>query len=71
MIKSIILIYERSLKLIEKGIPISAIKKTGILDDYKKIKFEIDNNHLEKFNDFEQKIKVELKKIEEEYKNHI
>ena len=71
MIKAIILIYERSLKLIEKGIPISAIKKTCLLDEYKRIKFEIDNSSLEKFDDFEMKIKVELKKIDEEYKNHV
>ncbi len=71
MLKVIILIYERALKIIDKGIPISAIKKTGLLDEYKKIKFEIDNSSLDKFNDFELKIKTELKKIEEEYKNHV
>lgn len=71
MLKAIILIYERALKLIEKGIPISVIKNTGLLDKYKKLKFEIANNELEKFDDFELKVKTELKKVQEQYKNHI
>lgn len=71
MLRAIILIYERALSLIEKGIPISAIRKTGLLDEYNKIKFEIDNSSLEKFELFEMKIKTELKKVQEEYKNHI
>ena len=71
MLKSIILMYERGLKIIEKGIPISAIKKTGLFEEYKRLKFEIDNTHLENFDDFEFKVKSEFKKIEEEYKNHI
>ena len=71
MLKAIILIYERALKLIEKGIPISVIKNTGLLDEYKKLKFEIANNELERFDDFELKVKTELKKVQEQYKNHI
>ena len=71
MLKSVILMYERGLKIIEKGIPISAIKKTGLFEEYKRLKFEIDNTHLENFDDFELRIKTEFKKIEEEYKNHI
>lgn len=71
MLKAIILIYERALKLIDKGIPISVIKKTGLLDEYKKLKFQIENNQLEKFDEFELKVKTELKKVQEQYKNHI
>ncbi len=71
MLKAIILIYERALKLIDKGIPISVIKKTGVLDEYKKLKFQIENNQLEKFDEFELKVKTELKKVQEQYKNHI
>ena len=71
MMQTIILLYERSLKLINKGIPISEIKKTKLLDEYKELKNIVPNDDLDKFDDFNLKIKNTLKKIEEEYKEHI
>lgn len=71
MMETIILIYERALKLINKGIPISEIKKTGIMNEYKDLKYNVSNNEIEKINEFDVKIKNKLKKLEDEYKEHI
>lgn len=71
MIQTIILIYERALKLITKGIPISEIKKTQILEEYKLLKDNVTNEELAKIEEFNMKIKNKLKKLEEEYKEHI
>lgn len=71
MMETIILIYERSLKLIKKGIPISEIKKTGILEQYEELKYQVKNDEIEKIEDFNVQIKNKLKKLEEEYKEHV
>ena len=44
MMQTILLIYERSLRLINKRIPLSEIKKLGFFEEYTKIKFNITNN---------------------------
>lgn len=71
MMQTILLINERALKLIQKSIPLSEIKKTGIFNEYKEIKNNIRNDELDKIDEFEVKIKNKLKKLEEEYKEHI
>ena len=71
MMQTLILIYERALKLIQKGIPISQILKTGILNEFSNLKNTIKNDELEKMDEFEKKIKNTLKKIEDEYKEHL
>ena len=71
MMETIILIYERALKLINKGIPISEIKKTGILEEYNELKYNVKNDEIEKIDEFDVKIKNKLKKLEDEYKEHI
>lgn len=71
MMETIVLIYERSLKLINKAIPISEIRKLGILEEYKQIKNNIKNDEIEKIEEFNMKIKNKLKKLEDEYKKHI
>ena len=71
MMDIIILIYERALKLIKKGIPISEIKKTNILQEYNELKNNVKNDEIYKIDDFEIKVKNTLKKLEEEYKEHI
>ena len=65
------LIYDRALKLINKGIPISEIKKTGILSEYNELKYNVKNTEIEKIDDFDVSIKNRLKKLEEEYREHI
>jgi len=71
MMRAILNLYNLSLKLIEKGIPISRIKEIGLFEEYIKLKFNIRNNMLYKFNEFNQKVELELKSVEEEYKEHI
>ncbi len=71
MLKTILMIYERALKLIEKGIPISEIMNTGILAEYESLKFQIKNDELEKFEEYHVSVKNRLKKLEEAYKQHI
>lgn len=71
MLKTILLIYEKSQKLIEKGIPISEILKTGILAEYEDLKFKIKNDELEKFEQYNVSIKNRLNKIENVYQQHI
>ena len=71
MMESIILIYDRALKLINKGIPISEIKKTGLLDEYNELKYNVRNDEIEKIDEFDVRIKNRLKKLEDEYREHI
>ncbi len=71
MIQTIILFYERALKLINKGIPISEIKKTGLLEEYKELKNNVTNDEIKKIDNFDLKIKNTLKKLEDEYQEHI
>lgn len=71
MMQTVILLYEKSLKLIEKGIPLSEIKNLGFFDEYTRLKFEIRNEELEKFDRINTRIKSSLKKLEEEYEEHI
>lgn len=70
MLQTIVFLYTESAKLVDKGIPISIIKETKLFDEYIKLKFNIKNNELEKFDEFDEKIKRELKTINEEYKEH-
>ncbi len=70
MMQSIVLLYENALKLINKSIPISRIKALGVFEEYTKIKYTVKNNELEKIKEFDKKIKTELRKLEDEYKQH-
>lgn len=71
MMETIILIYDRALKLINKGIPISEIKKTGLLEEYNELKYNVRNDEIRKIDEFDVRIKNRLKKLEDEYKEHI
>ena len=57
MMQTIILIYERALKLINKGIPISEIKRTDIFNEYNEIKNIVKNDELEQIDEFRNKDK--------------
>ncbi len=68
---TLVLLYERSLKLVNKGIPFSRIKELGYFDEYKKLKYNIKNDDIGKFNELNKKYKDGLKKLEREYEQHI
>lgn len=67
MMKVIIDIYKFAKKLIEKGIPISEIKKTEFFSEYPKLKNNITNIEMGKFDELEENFVKKLKDIEEEY----
>ena len=67
MMKIVVNIYKIADSLIEKGIPISEIRKIGFFSEYPKLKNEITNIEMEKFEQLEEKYKEKLKKIEEDY----
>lgn len=71
MMSSILIIYKNSLKLIQKGIPISKVKELGIFEEYVKLKFTIKNDEITKFNEFNKSVKDRLKQLEKTYENHI
>lgn len=71
MMQSIILLYDRSLKLIQKRIPLSEIKKLGFFEEYVKLKNVVANDDIGKFSDLNSQIKSKLKKLEDEYVEHI
>ena len=71
MMSSILQIHQLSSKLIEKGIPISRIKEVGIFEAYIKLKFNIKNTELKKFDEFDKEVEQELKAISEEYNVHL
>lgn len=71
MMNTILYLYKSALKLIEKGIPISRIKEIGLFEEYIKLKFNVRNDQLYKFNEFNEKITKELKIVSEEYKEHM
>lgn len=71
MMNSILIIYKNSLKLIQKGIPISKVKELGIFEEYVKLKFTIKNYEITKFNEFNKSVKDRLKQLEKTYENHI
>ena len=71
MMQTIILLYERALKLIEKRIPLSEIKKLGFFEEYVKLKMNMANDDLGKFSELNSRIKNRLKRLEDEYVEHI
>ena len=71
MMNSILIIYKNSLKLIQKGIPISKVKELGIFEEYVKLKFTIKNDEITKFNEFNKSVKDRLKQLEKTDENHI
>ena len=42
----------------------------GIFEDYIKLKFNVKNDNLNEFDEFDKKVVEELKNISEEYKEH-
>lgn len=71
MMRSILLIYDGALKIINKSIPISKIRELGVLKNYIKLKNEISNDELDKFKLFNTKVKESFRKLEEDYEKHV
>ena len=71
MMQTIIMLYDNSSKLIDKGIPLSEINELGYFDEYSKLKFSIKNDEIYKFDEIDEKYKNGLKRLEDEYRYHI
>jgi len=71
MMKSILKAYQMILRLIERGVPISKIKELGIFEEYIKLKFNIRNDELAKFDEFDKQVVEKLKLVAEQYKEHM
>ena len=52
MMKTIVTLYHRSLDAIKAGVPISEIVALGFFDKVTKIKYDIPNNELDKFDQY-------------------
>ena len=71
MMDLIVFMYNESLELIKKGIPLSEIKKLGFFERYLKLKYEINNKEIQKFDSVKHEFENEFKKLENEYEGHI
>ena len=56
MMRTILLLNKRSVEAVKRGVAVSDILKTGLFDKLTKIKYEIPNDHLEKFAEIDKEI---------------
>ncbi len=63
MIQVMLQLYDNSKILVEKGIPISQLRETGLFDTIIRIKYEIPNDKLELFDDMEKLIDSSIAKV--------
>ena len=71
LMEVIVFIYKKALSLIEKGIPLSEIKSLGFFERYLKLKYEINNNEINKFLEFKEECKNAFENLESSYEAHI
>ena len=69
MMDIILQLHNRSLQLINRGIPISLIKDLGLFEEIIKIKYTIANTELYKFDDLSKLIKDKLDTLEKSYED--
>lgn len=67
MMDTILILYHESKKLVEKNIPVSVIRKTGIFDEVIRMKYSIDNENMKGFDELTEKIHSILSKINDDY----
>ncbi len=68
MMDTLLKLYDRALKLLPLGIPVSVIRKTGVFDDVIRVKYTISNDDLGAFEALNENIAMTLDKIEAEYR---
>jgi len=69
MMKVILYIYDKSKKLVNSGIPMSQIVKQGIFDKLVKMKYDFDNENIDKFNKLYETIDELYEQIKESYRS--
>ncbi|MDY4182463.1 MAG: V-type ATP synthase subunit A [Pseudoflavonifractor sp.] len=65
MMEVILRLYDGARKLLERSIPLSQVRATGIFDALAKMKYEIPNDQMEKFADYERRIDQALQSVDE------
>jgi V/A-type H+-transporting ATPase subunit A len=63
MMQVLLRLYDGAKAQIEKSIPLSQLKATGIFEELARMKYEVNNDGLEKFSDYEQKIDAALAQV--------
>lgn len=69
MMQVMLYLNEQATIVLSKGIPVSQLTKTGIFDELAKIKYNFDNEHLERFDDLYVKIDNICEQLIDSYKN--
>lgn len=67
MMDTILILYNECKKLVERNIPVSVIRKTGIFDEVIRMKYAIGNDDSEGFEKLVGKIYEVLNKISDDY----
>lgn len=67
MMKYIVDLFEKAKKLISRQIPASVLRASGVYDILTKMKYDIPNDNLAKFDDMWQDVTTRLKEIEDNY----
>ena len=65
MMEVILELYDGSKKLLERAIPFSQIKATGIFDTLSKIKYEVPNDDLSRFDGYSADVAKALRQVDE------
>ena len=65
MMEVILRLYDGARKLLERSIPLSQVRATGIFDALAKMKYESPNDQMEKFADYERRIDQALQSVDE------
>lgn len=66
MMELILRLHDGARGIIEQSIPLSQLKQTGIFDALTKMKYEVPNDHLEKFDDYQRQIDAALDQVRTE-----
>ncbi len=64
MMNVILYLYEKASELVAKSIPISTLQESGIFDRLSRMKYDVPNDHLEKFDEYYQEIDEKLAESE-------
>ncbi len=68
MLKIALRLYDRAKKLVAVGVPVSEMRKTGIFSKLISIKYDVDNEHLEVFRDYEKAVDEFFQTLYDRYK---
>lgn len=68
MMDTILRLYNRLLKLLPLGVPISVVNKTGVFDEITRMKYTISNDDLGAFDELNQRVEKTIGEVEADYK---